>query len=175
MKQIVNESIQASIVRRVSSPGRIRAKRGERGAQLVELAIVLPIMMVFTAATVEFGFYYNTYIQLSKATRYGARYLSGKSFTPAQRLRTTHLVVCGQISESDCSSGSELIPGLTDSNVAIDYTPADPNTELPDKITVRIVNYTYDPFFDLSNFIGGASWANVPVNPSTTMAFTVEN
>lgn len=175
MRKAINAMVQSAVVQPVLHPGRIRAKRVERGAQLVELAIVLPIMMIFTAATVEFGLYYNTYIQLSKATRYGARYLSGKNFTPTERLKTTHLVVCGQISESDCSSGSELIPGLSDSNVAIDYIPADPNTELPDKITVRIVNYTYDPLFDLSDFIGGASWANVPVSPSTTMAFTVEN
>jgi Flp pilus assembly protein TadG len=175
MKRTVSESLQASIVRRASGSGRIRARRGERGAQLVELVIVLPIMLVFTAATVEFGLYYNTYVQLSKATRYGARYLSGKSFTPAERLKTTHLVVCGQITESNCPSGSEVVPGLADSNVVIDYIPADPNTELPDKITVRIVNYTYDPLFDLSDFIGGPSWSNVPVSPSTTMAFTIEN
>jgi Flp pilus assembly protein TadG len=139
------------------------------------LAIVLPILLVLLAATMEFGMYFNTYITLSKATRLGARYLSRKSFTPAEKLKATHLVVCGAISAAPCASGTEVIKGLSDSNVTIDYTPADPDTEIPEKITVRIVNYQYQPVFDLGKFIGSDSWQNISVNPGTTMVFTVEN
>lgn len=175
MMKAITEGDQIPAAWWLLSPRGIAVKRAERGVQFIELALVLPIILVFIAATVEFGLYYNTYIALSKATRTGARYLSGKNFTPTERLKTTHLVVCGVITESACASGTQIAPGLTDSNVAIDYIPADPNTELPDKITIRIVNYTYAPFFDLSRFIGGTAWSNVPVSPSTTMAFTIEN
>lgn len=162
----MDKSIQAPAVRRVlKSP----ANRAERGAQLVELAFVLPMMLVLIGAAAEFGLYYNTYLTLEKATRVGARYLSGKGLTQAERDKTTNLVVCGVISETPCASGTEVVKGLTDANVAIDSTPI-PNTQIPDKITVRIVNFQYVPF----KFIN-SSWTAIDVNPSTTMVFTVEN
>jgi Flp pilus assembly protein TadG len=170
MKKTMDKSIQAPAVRRVLLPGKRPANRAERGAQFVELAIVLPILLVFIGAAAEFGLYYNTYITLEKATRVGARYLSGKSFTPTEKTKTTHLVVCGVISEAACASGTEVVKGLTDANVVIDYTPVDPDTQIPDKITVRITGYQYQPF----KFFGG-SWTAVDVNASTTMVFTVEN
>jgi Flp pilus assembly protein TadG len=166
----MDERIQAPAVRRIWLPGKRPANRAERGAQFVELAIVLPILLALIGATAEFGLYYNTYITLEKATRVGARYLSGKNFTPTERTKTTNLVVCGVITETPCASGTEVISGLSDANVAIDYTPVDPDTQIPDKITVRITGYQYQPF----KFFGGP-WATVEVNPSTTMVFTVEN
>ncbi|MGE0129707.1 MAG: TadE/TadG family type IV pilus assembly protein [Blastocatellales bacterium] len=175
MRKTIDEKIQNPGVRRVLFPGRIAANRGERGAQLAELAIVLPIMLVFLGATAEFGLYYNSFITLSKATRIGARYLSAKNFTPTEQLKTKRLVVCGELRSTACTAGTEVISGLTDDNVVIDYIPADPNTEIPDRITVRIVDYNYQPVFDLGRFIGGASWAAMPVTPSTTLAFAVEN
>jgi Flp pilus assembly protein TadG len=162
----MDERIKSPAVRRVKRP----ANRAERGAQLLELAIVLPIMLTLIGAAAEFGLYYNTYLTLEKATRVGARYLSGKNFTPTERTKTTNLVVCGVISETACASGTAVISGLTDANVVIDYTPADPDTQIPDKITVRITGYMYQPF----KFFGG-SWTAVEVKPSTTMVFTVEN
>lgn len=166
----MDKSIQAPAVRRVWPPGKRPANRAERGAQFVELAIVLPILLVLIGAAAEFGLYYNTYITLAKATRVGARYLSGKNFTPTEKTKTLNLVVCGVITETPCASGTEVIKGLTDANVAIDYTPLDPNTQIPDKITVRITGYQYQPF----KFFGGP-WTAVDVNASTTMVFTVEN
>ena len=58
----------SKLMRRLSS-----FLRGERGTQLVELAIVLPLFVLMFAAIAEFGRFFYTYTTLAKATRVGAR------------------------------------------------------------------------------------------------------
>jgi Flp pilus assembly protein TadG len=52
--------------------GRRRA-RGERGAALVELAIIMPIFVILVFGILEFGITYNNYISLRQGTREAAR------------------------------------------------------------------------------------------------------
>lgn len=47
--------------------------RDERGAALVELALVLPVLVLFVFGIVEFGRAYNARIELTSAVREGAR------------------------------------------------------------------------------------------------------
>jgi Flp pilus assembly protein TadG len=53
------------------APG--RRARGERGAAMVELAIILPIFVVLVFGILEFGITYNNYIALRQGTREAAR------------------------------------------------------------------------------------------------------
>src|SRR5262245_53788543 len=96
---------------------RERWPRNESGAQLVELAIVLPIFLLLLVAAAEFGLYFYTYNTLAKATRVGARYLTAKVYTDTEKTKARNLVVCGSF--NTCSTGSEIIKGLTTGNVAI--------------------------------------------------------
>ena len=61
---------------RAASPLRVasRLRREERGTQLVELAIVIPLMLMLVGATAEFGRFFYTYSTLAKAARAGVRY-----------------------------------------------------------------------------------------------------
>ncbi|CAN7533449.1 pilus assembly protein [Terrabacter sp. LjRoot27] len=47
--------------------------RTERGASAVEFAIVLPVLFLVIAGVVDFGRYFFTQIQLTNASREGAR------------------------------------------------------------------------------------------------------
>src|SRR5258706_16048138 len=67
----------------------------ERGVQLLELAIVLPIFMILFAATAEFGRYFYEYTTLSKAARVGARYLVTQKVDCAKADLARNLVVYG--------------------------------------------------------------------------------
>lgn len=59
-------------------------RRPDRGAVLVELALILPILLVLLVGIVEFGRAYNTQIALQGAAREGARALAlGDSPTAA--------------------------------------------------------------------------------------------
>jgi hypothetical protein len=150
--------------------------RGERGTQLVELALVLPILMAFFAATAEFGRYFYNYSTLSKATRAGARYLAT---TPVKKLtqqgmvndkediRVKRLVVYGDPNAADGSR--PVVPGLTVDNVELKREG--PVLSVPSTVTVRIVNYNYTPLINLGNFSNSLRWSSVPLKPSTTMRF----
>jgi Flp pilus assembly protein TadG len=52
---------------------RVRRTRGERGASLVEFALVLPLLMLFVFGIIEFGGTYNNLISLRNGVREGAR------------------------------------------------------------------------------------------------------
>src|ERR1051325_9186286 len=75
-----------------------RFRRDEQGVQLVEIAIVLPIMLMLFAAVGEFGRYFYEYTTLAKAERVGARFMAAKSIdstTTDWVLATKKLVVYG--------------------------------------------------------------------------------
>ncbi len=154
-----------------------RLARCERGTQLVELALVLPILMLFFAATAEFGRYFYTYSTLAKATRAGARYLAttpvnafgaqGGFNKTGEDTKVKNLVVYG---DPNAAAGSKpLVTGLTVDNVEL--TRAGKVAAVPDTVTVRIVNYKYTPLFNLGNFAKSLSWTSLPVKASTTMRF----
>lgn len=152
--------------------GLARFKRSERGTQLVELAIVMPVLLVLFAATAEFGRYFHSYSTLAKSTRAGARYLSTTPVkagggNPCRDNDVRRLVVYGDPRAADGSR--PLVPGLTLSNVELkrEGGPAG----VPEKVTVRIVNYNYQPLINLGKFASNLKWASVPVKPSTTMRY----
>ncbi len=149
--------------------------RGERGTQLVELALVMPVLMAFFVATAEFGRYFYNYSTLAKATRAGARSLAT---TPVNKVTAQGMANCTEdakvrrlvvYGDPNAADGSKpVVPGLTTSNVDLVRTG---KTAVPDTVTVRIVDYKYTPLLNLGNFSNNLKWASVPVKPSTTMRF----
>jgi Flp pilus assembly protein TadG len=51
-------------------------RRGERGANLVEFALVLPLLVLLLAGVADFGRAFNNYMIITNASREGARYAS---------------------------------------------------------------------------------------------------
>src|SRR4051794_16270330 len=109
----------------------------ERGSQLAELAIIIPIMLVLFATTAEFGRYYYEYTTLAKATRLGARYLA--TATAAEDLSAKNLVVFGNTE----GTGSPIVPGLTTANVVISRAGGVPG--IPITVKVDISNFKHQP------------------------------
>ena len=50
-----------------------RKRRSDSGAELIELAIVLPILLIVVAGIVDFGFLFQRYEAITNAAREGAR------------------------------------------------------------------------------------------------------
>jgi Flp pilus assembly protein TadG len=76
-----------AIVKRFARVCRSRASWvSERGAELVEFAIVLPVMLLIVMAIVDFGFMFQRYVVLTNAAMEGARVavLPGYSTTDVQ-------------------------------------------------------------------------------------------
>jgi hypothetical protein len=144
-----------------------RLARCEEGTQLVELAIVLPILLVMFGAVAEFGRFFYTYETLSKATRSGARYLSTEVNGTTADAAARNLVVYG----NTAGAGRPLVGGLDASHVEITREGGSP--ALPERVTVRIEGFVYQPLFDLGGLVGSRAVSlNVEVRPSTTMRLT---
>jgi hypothetical protein len=153
---------------RLANPARPfrRFARSERGTQLVELAIVLPLLLMMFGAVAEFGRFFYTYQTLAKATRTGARYLSTESAAGTSDAQAKNLVVYG----NDAGTGSPVISGLAGTNVRVMREGG--TSAFPERVTVRIEGYTYQPVFDLGKLIGKPGLSlRVPVSPSTTMRY----
>jgi len=64
--------------------GRIggRRARGEEGQALVEIALVMPFLLLLLTAIIQFGFVYEKYLTLTDAVRSGAQTLAlGRALT----------------------------------------------------------------------------------------------
>jgi Flp pilus assembly protein TadG len=152
-------------MKRASRLARLLA-RSERGTQLVELAIVLPLLVLMLGAAAEFGRFFYTYQTLAKATRAGARYLTTESANGINDPKAENLVVYGDSS----GSGTPVVSGLTTEQVRISRTGG--TSAFPERVTVKIVGYTYEPLFDLGKLVGKPSLSlTVDVSPSTTMRY----
>ena len=152
--------------RRLNWLGRFR--RDEQGIQLLELAIVLPILLMLFGAVAEFGRYFYEYTTVAKGARAGARYLTSKSVTSSTNWQANakNIVVYG----NPAGSGTPLLPGLTTANVQIQYSG--PVTNVPDLVKVSIINYKHQPLFDVGKLINVRSLSlNVDVKPSVTMRY----
>ena len=158
-------STTAAAAKRASLFARLFA-RSERGTQLVELAIVLPVIILMLGAAAEFGRFFYTYQTLAKATRTGARYLTTETANGKKDPTAENLVVYG----NEAGTGKPVVSGLSPSQVQITRTGG--TSAIPERVTVKIVGYTYTPVFDLGKLVGNKSLSlSIDVSPSTTMRY----
>src|SRR5438045_6202624 len=145
-----------------------RFRRDERGVQLVELAIVLPILLVLFGAVEEFGRYFYEYTTIAKGARLGARYLASKSVNSSINYgaNAKNLVVYGNAA----GTGSPILPGLTAANVDVQYVGG--TAGVPDMVKISIINYQHQSVLDLGKLLNNTSLSlNVDVKPSVTMRY----
>ena len=146
-----------------------RFRRDERGVQLLETAIVIPILLILFGAVAEFGRYFYEYTTAAKAARVGARYLASKSVTGSGGDyvgNAKKLVVYGNIA----GTGSPVLPGMTLANVDVQYQGA--IAGVPDTVTVSIINYQHDSIINLGALLKSETLSlDVDVKPSVTMRY----
>ena len=140
--------------------------RDERGTQLVELAIVLPLFLMVFGAAAEYGRYFYEYTTLDKAARAGSRYLTTKPVNGTEDAKARNIVVYGNAA----GTGTPLVKGLTPAHVVITRQGGAP--AVPQTVTVQILGYKYQPVFDLGKLTGASSLSlNIDVKPSVTMRY----
>lgn len=144
--------------------------RDDRGVQLAELAIVLPIFLLLFGATAEFGRYFYEYSTLAKASRVGARYLSTASVTTADDTAAKNIVVYG----NTAGTGTPILTGLTTANVQVVRQGGVP--AVPETVTIQITDFKHQPIVDLGGLAKIPSLSlNIDVKPSVTMRYLITN
>jgi hypothetical protein len=102
-------AVTAAPLRRSASLARHRHP-GDRGGAIVELALILPLLLVLVFGLIEFGRAYNAQITLTHATREGVRTLAitrdGAAAIEATKSAATSLDTSQlSVSPSDCTPG----------------------------------------------------------------------
>lgn len=71
--------------------------KSERGAELIEMAVALPLLLLVVMGVVDFGFLFQRYMVLTNAAMEGARVgvLPGYSFADAQNRATAYAAAGG--------------------------------------------------------------------------------
>lgn len=145
-----------------------RFQRDDRGMQLVELAIALPVLILLFAAVAEFGRYFQAYTTLAKGTRVSARYLATARTTGCDDLDAKNLVVYGNMA----GTGSPIVNGLTVNNVTITRLNAAGGTNgFPSTVTIQVTNFKHTPIFDLGKLMSSSLSLNIDMKPSVTMRY----
>ena len=143
----------------------------ERGVQLVELAIVLPLFVILFAATAEFGRYFYEYTTLSKAARLGARYLVTEKVDCVNAGIARNLVVYG----NTAGTGSPILPGLLTSHVTVtpnDLACSGTPQGVPPAITISISGFKHQSLFDIGGLLKSSTISmDIDVKPSVSMRY----
>lgn len=127
-------------------------KHRQRGAALIELALILPLLLLLTIITTEFGRSLYQYNVITKSMRDAVRYLS-MELTNARIEEARKLVVYG----NPDGTGSPLVPGLALSNVAASQGTAGTNPVI-NTVTITVTGYTFQPMF---NNVFGVAFGNI--------------
>jgi Flp pilus assembly protein TadG len=142
----------------------LRLTRGERGAALVEFALVLPLLLVVIAGVVDFGFLFQRYEVVTNAAREGARLASLPSYNGQTTLIRAH--VRNYVQQGLALSNAALdatVPnttaGVNIANVTLSYT-ANGNTYQIPAVSVTVnYNHTFLLLGPVLGLIGG-TWGN---------------
>ena len=149
-------------------PHRERLPSVERGAAIVEFAIVLSLMLLITAGIFEFGRAFQYYDALAKATRDGARYMSAAPKATINSVAVSdakNLVV-------NAANAANVAPVLTIAEVVVTCTPAAcADGTAPADVEVSITGYSINIGGVMPFVSGTTSYSGVTLAPHTTMRY----
>lgn len=115
-------------------------KNEQQGVALVEFALVLPVLLILAALTIDLGravFRYNTTV---KTVRDAARYLSVQA-PNSHQTETRNLIVYG----NTAGTGAPLDPMLTATMVKDPVWKTEGTAPVINTVTVRIQGYQFQP------------------------------
>jgi Flp pilus assembly protein TadG len=134
--------------------------KSQRGAELIEMALVLPLLLLVLVGISDFGFLFSRYEVLTNAAREGARIavLSGSGYNTADvQSRVCSYLTSGGVPTTNCTTGTGN-PTITVTNVTINLPT--PGATPVDARQVQLT-YTHN-FMFIGPIIGlmGGSWTN---------------
>ena len=149
----------------------IRIRRfadNEKGGTLAELAILIPFLILMVATVAELGQMFQTYTSLAKSTRSAARYLSNNAYEDKFINQAKQMALCGK---TTCEGGDEVVKNLTVDNIVVTPEFQEGGGGNPITVTISIIDYSYQPLFNLAALFNVEEYAQFPVRPSTTMYY----
>jgi Flp pilus assembly protein TadG len=135
-----------------------RFVRSERGAELIEMALVTPILLLLVMGIVDFGFLFQRYVVLTNAAVEGARVASMPGYTTADAQARV---------QAYAASGG--VPGVVNAVAASVALPGAGGGTWPGvQVTVTHV-YNLQYIAPIVTLVGGTSAASVTLTAQSTM------
>ena len=120
----------------------MRTGRRQKGVAIVEFALAVPLMLIMSFITTEFGRAVYQYNTLAKSVRDAARYLSIQ--TPnTHQTEAANLIVYGKTTVTP--TDRPLAVGLNTSHVAAPVWSTAGSNPTINTVTVGITGYTFSP------------------------------
>lgn len=152
-----------------SIAGRLRS---ERGAELIEFALVFPVLLLVVLGIVDFGFLFQRMEVITNAAREGARIAVLPAYSTADvQARVCNYVQTGGVPVTSCSPpGGGGNPIIDVTNVSIPVAGATPMSGKRVQVT-----YTHSYIFigPIASWFGG-TFTNVPLNGIAIMRDEVQ-
>ena len=133
-------------------------RAGERGSELIELALVLPILLLIIAGIIDFGFLFQRYEVVTNAAREGARIAVLPGYSNADvTARVQQYLTAGGLSNSPT------------------VTPTTGSVTLPSGMIVNTVQVQVDypssfSFIGpMAAMVGGSGWNTITLRATSTM------
>lgn len=135
--------------------------RSERGAELVEFAFVLPLLLVVFAAIVDFGFLFQRYEVVTNAAREGARIATLPGYNGADVTARVNAYLNQGIG---AGSAAKAVTTTTNTTIPVGAGPAVQAREV-------VVAYTdtYTVLGPIISMIGGTGLGTVTLTARASM------
>ena len=143
----------ATLIRR-----RLARYASDKGSELIELAIVLPILLMIFAGIIDFGFMFQRYEALTNAAREGARMATLPGYSDTDVVNRVEAYLANS--------------GLTDAHPTPIVTPGT-MTVGSCTISTRTVTVLYHSQFTnlgpIAALVGGSGWSSITLRARSTM------
>ena len=139
-----------------------RLRTSDDGAELIEMAIVLPLLLLLIMGMVDFGFMFQRYVVLTNAAAEGARVASLPGYTSAD--------VTARVAAYATNGGVQGT--VNTSTVAVALPGAGGGTWPGREVTVTHV-YTYEYIGPIAALFSGSTLASVTLTSRATMRLQV--
>jgi Flp pilus assembly protein TadG len=134
--------------------------RSERGAELIEFAIVLPVLLLIVMGIVDFGFMFQRYVVLTNAAMEGARV----AVLPGYQTADVQARVTAYAEGGGIPAGT--VPPAVVADVAL---PAPGGTTWPGKSVTVTHAYGFNYLGPIASLFGGGSGRTVTLTARSTM------
>lgn len=117
-------------------------RKSQQGVAIIEFALAVPLLLILSFITVEFGRAMHQYNVLAKSVRDSARYMSMRA--PGTGIpEARNLVLYG----TTTAGSTPLVHGLTATHVPDPTWQTAGTLPLINTVTVRVQGYTFQPMF----------------------------
>jgi hypothetical protein len=150
-----------------------RRLRSERGAELIEFALVFPVLLLVVLGIVDFGFLFQRMEVVTNAAREGARMAVLPSYTETDvRARVCAYMQTGGVPTTSCPTGNPIV---TVSGFTAPFTIPLPSGGTPMTGKRVEVVYTHNYLFigPMTSWFGG-SLSSVPIRGVAIMRDEVQ-